>query len=172
MQPFVLPEQAHPRTGATSAPVAKIALLDDLIPGVGDIPYIQADFAQHEIRKTREMTHTGLVDVVKEKSSLHPACCTFWEPSDDERLCIAAGGAVQVLDFSGKQPLMAVGAMWLSPPEYPRNGPVFYAVARAMYEEDMGGKAPWLSLTSAEQAPWVRRARKAHQVFQHWQKQS
>ena len=136
-----------------------------------DIPYLDADFMCAATKKWREETPEGPVQRSQEKCSLHRASCTFWEPSEEERLVIATGGNVQVLDFRGGDPLISVNAMWLRPPAYPKNAPVYVAIARTMYAEGREPGAPqWDDLPPNMQALWTRRARKAHEVFSYWKR--
>lgn len=163
MHPFVLPEHAKPRVG-TSAPTAKISPVGDLVAGVEDIPYLDADFAMHELKEVRWETPRGRERGVQERSNLYRASCSFWEPDADERACIAAGGAVQVLDFRCNEPLIHVGAMWCAPPAMP-NQHVIESVAMTMYEQAAIGA--WSIAPESTKNIWRNNARKIVGIVSH-----
>ena len=145
-EPFALPDHAQPRVG-TTAPVAKISTVSDLIPGVNDIPYLDSHFGMHEIKKVSWLEPAGRRTKNVERSGLYRATATMWNPTTEERNCIAAGGAIQVLDFRCQEPLMHVGAMWFKPQSVP-NQHIVENTAMTMYEE-LNGIGSWEGATEA-----------------------
>jgi hypothetical protein len=150
MRPFVPRDSKH-NTGQDVAS-AKTADFHGLIPGVPDLPYIQATFLMTE----------------GDKGATCEAFATYWDPNSEERILLATGASLQCLSFTPQIYPVKLGVIGVNY-ERPEHALV-ETVASVLYSTGATSNIPWEQVSNGIRQLWMAKAIAGWEAFEEWNK--
>ena len=158
-----MPPDAANRTGEDpDRVVPKLLDCGGIVPNLYDIPYLTADaylegpFQPKDGTPFRDVSATG------------PAKWSYWDPTPQERLCIAAGGMIQILSLTKQQPPLIVNGLFVNRQVAMR--PVLVAMARHLMAR-LNGSDLWDQTKPEEQEEWLRAMGDCTRIMDYWAEQ-